>query len=249
MFSDLRDLLHRHSDTLMDHQQDTALLKAILHEDSLTINQHLQGDINDRPEIAIGWSFLHIAIINRSAEVATALLRAGADPAHEDGWIGSPIYYLALIGDPGLFQAMTGVLLDQGRLPEFVDELVSGATQMGHVWMLEAIKALSPEYDPRTFRDGFGRSLLHLASNNRRENRYDTILYLLKAGLDPWQPDNDGTTPWQMMDGKKDAFAKALMMTPDPKEHYRLLLLGWQGPLWSLLWALNTVTRIDQGDV
>ena len=239
LFSEFRNLLHRHSDTLMDHEQDTALLKAVLQEDSLAVSQQLHGDINDRPEIAIGWSFLHIAIINRSAEVATALLSAGADPAHEDGWVGSPIYYLALIGDRQLFQAVTEALLSQGRMsPKLVDDMVSAAARMGHRWMLETIKdTISPDYDLAAYRDVFGRSLLHLASSDGRDNQDDTILYLLKAGLDPWQPDNEGIMPWQVMDRKNDEAAKALMLSFDPNPFQRLPLLDWKGPLWSLLWA------------
>ncbi len=231
----------------MDDEQDTALLKAILHEDSQTVSQQLHGNINDRSEIAVGWSFLHIAMINRSPEIVATLLRAGADPGRRDEIIGSPIYYMAIIGDPELFQAVTGVLLDQGRFPEFVDDMADAAARIGHVWILDAIKALCPEYDPRTFRNASGRSLLHLASESSRVIRRDTILYLLKAGLDPWQPDNEGITAWQIADREKDEAAKALMLSPDPKTFQRLSLLGWRGPLWSLLWTLKAAIRLCQG--
>ena len=247
IFSDFREILHAYSDTLMDDEQDTALLKAVLREDSQAVSQQLHGDLNDRPEIVIGWSLLHVAVINRSPEMAAALLRAGADPGHRDVIIGTPIRYMALTGDPELFQTITGVLLDQGRLPEFVDDIASVAAEMGHRWMLEAIKGtVSPNYDFGAYRDDFGRSLLHLASGNHRENRYDTILYLLKAGLDPWQPDNEGITPWQVVDRENDEAAKALMLSPDPKTFQRLSLLGWRGPLWSLLWTLKAAIRLCQ---
>ena len=230
----------------MDDEQDTALLKAVLREDSQAVSQQLHGDLNDRPEIVIGWSLLHVAVINRSPEMAAALLRAGADPGHRDVIIGTPIRYMALTGDPELFQAVTGVLLDQGRLPEFVDDMADAAARIGHVWILDAIKALCPEYDPRTFRNASGRSLLHLASESSRVIRHDTILYLLKAGLDPWQPDNEGITAWQIADREKDEAAKALMLSPDPKTFQRLSLLGWRGPLWSLLWTLKAAIRLYQ---
>ncbi|HEX3147880.1 MAG TPA: ankyrin repeat domain-containing protein [Gemmataceae bacterium] len=153
-----------------------------------------------------GQTLLHDAARVGEAELAAALIHAGANPDAKE-WEGHPPLYRALNGEVARVLLEAGATVDVASGPTRGTPLHQAARH-GHASVAQALLDHGAAIDAR---DSKGETPLRRAVNCRR---LDVVRLLIQHGADPHAADRRGKTPLDA--ARTDEMKRALVRLRDP---------------------------------